>query len=327
VHHALRARRGVVRSSPNAPSGGREDDSCIDCAALLTNLLMSWLRRLERKLQPWAIPNLTQLLIAGMVVVYIVSIVNPALSDLIELRPRAVLKGEVWRLLTFLFLPGFGAGFDPISILFFVMYLMFLHLMGSALESTWGSLRFNLFVLISYLASIAATILVGAVMNEDESAATNLFLYTSIFLAFAWLFPDFQILLFFFLPVKVKWIALITVLVMGYTFLVGLATFFQGGWLTCVLILAANLNLSLFLGREVAERIRNSNKRLLRRFGEMNQKPTARHVCIVCGASDLTHPDRDFRYCTECRGTPAYCNQHLAGHKHLESIAAQLEKK
>lgn len=287
---------------------------------------MSWLRRLERNLQPWALPNLTQLLIGGMVVVYILSIFNPALNELIDLRPKAVLQGEVWRLFTFLFMPGFGAGFDPISMLFFVMYLMFLHLMGTALEATWGSLRYNLFVLISYLASIGAAVLVGAVMNDDESA-TNLFLYTSIFLAFAWLYPDFQILLFFFLPVKVKWLALITVLVMGYSFLVGLAYFFDGGWLTCVLILAANLNLSLFIGREVAERIRNSNKRLLRRFGEMNQKPTARHACIVCGATDLTHPDREFRYCTQCQGTPAYCNEHLAGHKHLESIAAQLEKK
>jgi hypothetical protein len=285
---------------------------------------MSWLRRLERKLQPLTIPNLTVILIAGMVAVYLVSVVNPAIGDLLVLRPKLVLEGQVWRLLTFLFIPGIGGGLDPISILFFVLYLMFLHLMGSALESTWGTFRYNVFVLISYLASIGASTLVGAVMGDmgADATATNLFLYESIFLAFAWLFPDFEILLFFFLPVKVKWLGLLTVVVLFFQFLSGLSTFTQGGWLTCVLVLAANLNLSLFLGRDVANHLRRRNARMLRRFVDASQKPAARHTCIVCGATDMSHPEREFRYCTDCQGTPAYCDQHLAGHQHLTTVTS-----
>jgi hypothetical protein len=159
-------------------------------------------------------------------------------------------------------------------------------------------------------------------MNDDAAVATNLFLYESLFLAFAWLFPDFEILLFFFLPVKVKWLGLLTVVVMVYQFLTGLATFMDGGWLTCVLMLAANLNLSLFIGRDVANYLANRNKRMLRKFAETSQRPAARHTCIVCGATDMSQPEREFRYCTQCQGTPAYCDQHLAGHQHLTTVAS-----
>src|SRR4051812_15957565 len=153
------------------------------CADEESGFLMNWLRRLERKLQPWAIPNLTVILIAGMVMAYLLSLLDPNIGEALVLKPKAVLRGEVWRLFTFLIVPGVGRGVDPVSIMFFVMYLMFLHLMGSALESTWGTLRYNIFVLISYLASIGGTVLVGA-FKGDDAAATNLFLYESIFLAF-----------------------------------------------------------------------------------------------------------------------------------------------
>jgi hypothetical protein len=283
---------------------------------------MSWLRRLERQLQPLAIPNLTILLIAGMAVAYVLSNFNPQIGELMEFRPKAVLRGEVWRLITFLFTPGIGGGLNPLSLLLFAMYLMFLHLMGSALEGTWGAFRYNVFIGIAYLANIAASVLASAVIGQDiapgeELAGTNIFLYESIFLAFAWLFPDFEILLFLILPVKVKWLGLLAVVQLTIQFLAGLATFTQGGWLDCVLILASVVNVFIFLGHDIASHLRYRNKRMLRRFTETNQRPTARHTCIVCGATDLTHPDREFRYCTQCHGTPAYCDQHLAGHQHL----------
>lgn len=287
---------------------------------------MSWLRRLERQLQPLAIPNLTIVLIVGMTAAYLVSVFNPEIGALMEFRPKAVLQGEIWRLVTFLFIPGIGGGINPVSLLFFVLYMMFLHLMGSALESTWGTVRYNVFVWISYLSSIFASVLAGAVFGED-AAGTNLFLYESIFLAFAWLFPDFEIMLFFILPVKVKWLALLAVVQLSIQFLAGLATFTSTGWLDCVLILASTVNLSIFLGRDIANHLRNRNQRMLRSFSEANRKPTARHTCIVCGATDLTHPDREFRYCTQCQGTPAYCDQHLAGHQHLTAVATEASNK
>lgn len=282
---------------------------------------MSWLRRLERRLQPLAIPNLTMILIAGMVATFLGSLLNPQLAELLEFRPKAVLQGEIWRLFTFIVLPGTDVSPNPLSLLFFVFYLIILHLMGSALESTWGSFRFNVFVLIAYLASIGFSV-VAAVFVGDDAAGTNFFLYGSMFLAFAWLFPDFEIMLFFFLPVKVKWLGLLNVVILAFTFASGLVTFNNGGWLTCVLVLASTVNVSIFLGRDIANYLRNRNRRMLRKFENMGQKPAARHTCIVCGATDLSHPERQFRYCTQCQGTPAYCDQHLAGHQHLTAVTS-----
>ena len=276
---------------------------------------MNWLRQLERWLEPVAIPNLTQILIAGMVATALVGVAEPRIGQLLELIPDRVVRGEVWRLFTFLFTPGVGIGTDPVGILFFAMYLMFLHTMGSALEATWGTARYNLFVLLSWAASLFSAVL-GGLLLGGAVPGSNLYLYSSIFLAFAWLFPDYEILLFLVLPVKVKWLALLAVIATAGRFATALGTFTQGGWLTCVLILAAHANLVLFLGPDIVARLRHRPRRgqLRSRFGE---RTVARHTCVVCGATNLTHPDRDFRYCPRCRGTPAYCNEHLAGHEHL----------
>jgi hypothetical protein len=288
---------------------------------------MSWLRRLERQLQPLAIPNLTTILVVAMAVVYLVSLFREDLGGTFEFRPSAVLKGEVWRVFTFLVQPATHVGVNPWNLFVFIIFLSATHLMGSALEATWGTVRYNVFVFISYVSSIGAGVLAGAVIG-DNAAGTNLFLYTSIYLAFAWLYPDFEFMLYWLFPVKVKWLGLLAAAMMMYQFMMGLATFGNGGWLTCTLILTSTINLSLFIGPEIATFLLRRNRQMLRRFGDMNQhQPLVRHTCIVCGATDLTHPDRQFRYCTQCQGTPAYCDQHLAGHQHLTAVATEASNK
>lgn len=273
---------------------------------------MSWLRRLERRLQPFAIPNLTQFLIAGQVAVFFTSLIKPEMQEAMLLKPSAVWEGEWLRLILFPFIPSF-------SLIFWIFELMLLHLMGNALEATWGRLRYNLFFFIGYFSAIGFAALLGF-FAPDDIVAENMFLYGSIFLAFAYLFPDFEMLLFFILPVKVKWLALLMLIGYAVTFLGGLATFQLGGWLICVMILASNLNLLLFFGRDMVQRLQSRNRRMLRRFQDISRAKTARHTCAVCGATDLTNPERDFRYCTQCEGTPAYCDQHLAGHQHREKV-------
>jgi len=276
---------------------------------------MSWLRRLERQLQPYAIPNLTQILVAGQVLVFVVSLVKPEIIEAMWLRPKSVIEGEWWRLLAFPFIPS-------LSLIFWIFQVIFMLLMGAALDAHWGSLRYNLFFLTGYLSSIALACLLGF-FAPDGAVATNEFLYTSIFLAFAYLYPDFEILVLFILPVKVKWLALLTLIGYFITLLAGLATFASGGWLLCAMVLASNLNLLLFFGRDIAQRLRSRNLRMLRRFEQLSQANKVRHVCAVCGATDLSNPEREFRYCTECDGTPAYCDLHLAGHKHRVSISSE----
>ena len=271
---------------------------------------MSGWRKFERRLRPFAIPNLTWILIVGQVVAFILGMAKEGFADAITLKPHAVAAGEWWRLFTFIVDPTTR---NP---LFLLCGLMFLNLIGTALEAHLGTVRYNLFILISYLSTIA----VAALRGNDAPAdfvVTNGFIYGSLFLGFAWLYPEFEILVMFILPVKVKWLALITVLFFVFDFSNALSTFAQGGWRECFVILAANLNLLIFFGRDFYLRLRSGQTRMVRQVQQIQEARKPRHVCVICGANNLTHPQCDFRYCPQCAGTPAYCEEHLRGHEHI----------
>ena len=142
---------------------------------------MHWLDRLERKFGRWAIPNLTQILVVGQVLVYLAIQVRPDIAGRIALIPQQVLHGEVWRLFTLMFYPPLS------SPLWAVLFWYFFHFLGTALESTWGPFRYNTYLAVGYIATVAAAFV------SPETPASNGFLYTSVFLAFATLYPDYQI--------------------------------------------------------------------------------------------------------------------------------------
>lgn len=156
---------------------------------------MKWFQKLERKFGRYAIRDLILYIVILNAVVFVISFLVPQ-SDLhskFALIPAKVLQGEVWRLVTFLFLPTTNS---PIGIIF-TLYLYYL--IGTNLENQWGSFRFNLYYLIGVLSTIAAAFI-------GFSPVTAEHLNLSLFLAFAHLFPNFELLLFFFIPVKVKYI-------------------------------------------------------------------------------------------------------------------------
>src|SRR5438105_6602401 len=168
---------------------------------------MSLLDYLERKFGRFAVPQVTAGMIACQVVVFLAGFVldrpgrEPIASQLVFI-PERVLQGEVWRLLTFLVMPPFPSvvSFTNLVFAFFFWYLFYL--MGTALERTWGTFRYNVYLLLGYVATVGlAFILPGA-------PATNAYLQGSVFLAFAYLYPDFEMYLFFILPVKITWLAL-----------------------------------------------------------------------------------------------------------------------
>jgi ribosomal protein L37AE/L43A len=258
---------------------------------------MTPLKRIERKLSRFAIPDLTTYLVAGQGLALLLSLVVPGLVDHLLLIPQAVLEGQWWRLLTFLFTPPFT---HPILALFVLYFLWF---MGGSLEAQWGAFRYNLYVLIGYIVTLAAAFVF------PYGPATNAYITGSIFLAFAWLYPEFQILLFLILPVKVKWLALLTWLGFGYQLIFG-------GWATRLLILASIANFLLFFGRDLFHRARYGHRQLKRHATLVADRDKALHVCTVCGITDKTHPTMDFRYCSKCEPPVAYCAEHLRAHEH-----------
>lgn len=191
----------------------------------------AWAERLERRFGSWSIPNLATY-IAGMnAAVWALSMLNPEFPRLLALEPAAVRSGELWRLFTFLFIPPQSIG--PL-LMFFWITLLFTY--ARALESRWGEFHFNVYYALGGLSTIAASLYLG-------HGLSNVSLNTSLFLAFAALYPDFEILLFFILPVKVRWLAWFAWTGMAWAFWVG-------GFSSRVALGAGVLNYLAFFGPE-----------------------------------------------------------------------------
>jgi len=169
---------------------------------------MRWLDRLERRWGAWTIPQFPLFIVAANAAIYFLAQIEPAFYDRLLLDP-AVRAGQWWRLLTFSFVP------PSMNILFMAFWLYLLYIYSQALETAWGEFRFCFF----YAVGVAATILASLAFNVP--LFSNLPLYIVIFLAFATLFPDFELLLFFILPVKIKYLAWLTWLWVGWGFIAG----------------------------------------------------------------------------------------------------------
>lgn len=259
---------------------------------------MSWLDRLEKVWRPFAIPNVTLYLILGQVLCYVLNLTQPQILDNIALYPDRVLAGEVWRLVTFVFAP-------PVTNALFAFFAWYLfYMMGGALESRWGTARYNLFLLIGYLFTV------GVAFLNPYLPASTLFLGGSVFLAFAYLYPDFQLLLFFILPVRVKWLALIT-------WIVYFLRFAFDTWQTRFLILAAVGNFLLFFARDILMTMRARRFQMETKFQQIKQENEPIHRCVVCGVTDKSDPRMEFRYCSKCAGSLCYCADHIRDHEHV----------
>ena len=256
------------------------------------------LRWLERHFGRFAIRNLTLYLVGGQAIFFFVGSAQPEVLEELVLIPQKVIEGEWWRLFVFLFMP------PTMSLIFLFFALYLLYLFGNALENEWGTFRYNLYVLIAYVATIAT------VWVDPTRAATNVYITGSIFLAFAFLFPDFVLYLFFILPVKVKWLALLTWLMYGWSFITA------NNWLTRLLVLAAVSNFLLFFGRELVDMARRSGRRMKQQSVQLVDQGKPFHRCAACGKTDKSDPEMHFRYCPKCTGSPGYCSDHIFDHEH-----------
>ena len=283
---------------------------------------MSLLSRLNSKFGRYAVPNVTLFLIAGQVLVYVAekmaNMEGRSVLQHIRFDTAAVLRGEVWRLITFLFDP-------PLThIVFAFFFWYFFYLMGTALEANWGTFRYNVFLGIGYLASIASAFLVAWQVGPQAGWASNGFLYGTVFLAFARLYPDFTIFIFFILPVKIKWLARLQWA--GYA----IAFIFGGDWMSKALIAASVLNFFLFFGRDVWRDMKQGHRRMKHQARTLRAPPRIVHKCRVCGLTSDDAPQSQFRYCSRCEDEACYCPEHLHNHEHVvkerSEVAAQRSK-
>ena len=257
---------------------------------------MGLLDKLERKYKRYAIPNVTTGIIIGQAFLYLFAYSGQMDLSRAYLVPRLVIAGEWWRLFTFPFIP-------PSASLFFIFFALYaFYLMGGALESHWGAFRYNVFLLTGYFATVAVSFL------TPYQPASNVFIGGSVFLAFAALYPDFQFYVFFIIPVKVKWLALLAWA--GYVF-----SFISGDWSTRLLIAASISNYFMFFGSDILWKMKTGKRKMEEKAKTISGAGEAFHRCASCGKTDVTHPSMDFRYCQDCGGL-GYCSEHINDHSH-----------
>jgi hypothetical protein len=271
---------------------------------------MSLLSRLESKFRRFAIPNLTVILIAGQILMFVASSAPAGMEQApavhaIKLQPEKVMQGEVWRLVTYLFDP-------PAKNLIFAFFGWYLfYLFGTTLESVWGTFRYNVYLLSGYLSSLAMTFVGWFALGTTGESATNLFLYGTVFLAFARLYPEFVLYIFFVLPVKIRWLAMLQWFVYGVTLVAG------PGWLTRLMVLAAVFNYLLFFGVEIWQNAKHGHRRMQFRARSLRRPSKIIHKCHVCGRNSDAEPLVQFRYCSRCEGDLCYCPDHVQNHQHV----------
>ncbi|NLD45779.1 MAG: rhomboid family intramembrane serine protease [Clostridiaceae bacterium] len=270
---------------------------------------MSLLDKLERKFHKFAIKGLMLHIVILNMTVYMIHLLKPEVFNFLYLDPGLIMKGQVWRLLTYIFIPPV-LGIE--NIIWIVFVLSFYYTIGMSLEREWGSFRFNLFYLVGMLGTTAASFILNHFFGGTLATAT--YLNMSLFLAFARIFPDYEILLFFFIPVKVKYMAWLAWFFFGLTVLVPLVPLTYK-----VAVVVAILNYFLFFGRDIVLNTRGRGSSVYRKTKYKMNLPRKdyRNKCTVCGVTDKDNPQMEFRYCSGCEGDYEYCMEHLRNHEHV----------
>ena len=252
---------------------------------------MTLLDKLERRIGFIAVPGLTRIIVTFNALVFGLVLMNPGFEAYLSLDPARIMRGEVWRLVTYIFVPQVR------HFLWVAMALWFLWFVGDGVERAWGAFRLTLFYIVGMIGTTIAAFFFGANFS-------NALLNSTIFFAFARFYPDEVIYVLFILPVKIKWLAWISAAILMFGFLTGTNDYRMA-------MLAAMSNYFIFFGPELFQQIRHrkdvSERR--KRF-EVQTRSDAEplHKCAVCGQTEITNPDLEFRV---SRDGEEYCVPHL----------------
>ncbi|WP_105619163.1 rhomboid family intramembrane serine protease [Vallitalea okinawensis] len=268
---------------------------------------MNFLDKLERKYgRRFGIKNLMLYVVLINFAFYFFDAMNLPVYSMMTLVPGRVLSGEIWRLVTFIFIP-------PNTSMLFIAFVLYLYYMiGSTLENVWGVFKFNLFYLIGILGTILGAFLVYGITGVNV-AATAYYINLSLFLAFAALFPNYELRLFFILPVKMKWLAYLDLAFLLFNFI-------TGGLGTKIFIVVSLLNILLFFSNNIFTKAKQKKrkKKYQAAFESKVIDNVSFHKCTICGVTEKDNPNMQFRYCSKCNGTYEYCMDHLQDHEHIQ---------
>ncbi len=281
----------------------------------------------ERKFGKYAIKNLSFVLVICYAVGYLIQMMAPSVLFYLTLNPYAIVHGQVWRLFTWILIPPSNQ-----NIFFTLIMLYFYCSIGTSLERTWGTYKYNVYIFEGMLFTILGSFLlmgyhylfhadsIATVGAEYFFMITSIYFSTyyinmSIFLGFAATFPDAQVLLMFIIPVKVKWLGVVYAVMLVFEFI-------QMGVDGRFAIAASLLNFIIFF--LTSRNMMHLNPKQIHRRQEFKREVKrssgiTKHKCAICGRTEVDSPNMQFRFCSKCDGNYEYCEEHLYTHTHVKS--------
>jgi len=273
--------------------------------------LEKFLNKMERSIGRHPIRHLMRYICALYIFGLILHYTNPEFyQNYLSLDPSAIIHGQIWRIFTFLI----EAPDTNVFLFIFVVYLYYM--IGETLENTWGSFKFNVYyftgVIFTILGSFLAYFISGNVYVMD-----TYYLNMSLFLAFAFIYPDTELLFMFLIPVKIKWLAYID---MAYFAFIIITAPDMGTRISAAL---AVMNFVIFFfGFMRKKKISPAQFKRQQAYAKAVKKPQnssiSKHRCAVCGRTSESNPELEFRFCSKCNGNYEYCQDHLFTHEHIK---------
>lgn len=274
---------------------------------------MKFINRFCMKHPNFGVRNIMLYITIGNVAFWILSMIAPGMMRYFTFAPERILHGEIWRLFTFIIYPPTT---DWLAFIAFYFY----YWIGSTLERYWGTGEFNCYLLIGWglivLYGFLVYIITGVGYTYGGECIEYLFL--SLFFSFASLFPDTRVLLFFVIPIKMKWLALVDAI-----FFVAAVINYPFPWRLVPLI--AVVNYLIFFMPDILRMIRGTKtsattvnfRKESEKIRREQRAELYKHKCCVCGRTDTDYPNLEFRYCSRCAGYRCFCADHINNHVHF----------
>lgn len=230
---------------------------------------------------------------------FLLSLANPRFFEVMCLDPAMVLQGEWWRLITCLAaVPATNPG---AGILFYALFLYAFWLMGTLMESHWGPVWYNVYLWISYLSILVIAFVTGIPQYHVAAIMEN-----TVLLAFGFVYADFTFMIYLIIPVKAKYIALLS-----WVF-IALRTY-SGDWTA----LGSVVNFFIFFGRQILFGAKYGRYKMASQAKTILSRNRNVHKCAVCGVTDQDDSQMEFRYCSKCSQERCYCMDHILNHEHV----------
>ena len=285
--------------------------------------LSRWLSRFSYNHPNLSVEGLIRYIVAGNFLVFLLDLFTHGMSTAyLTFVPAYIFRGQVWRLITFIFVP---MSFSPLN---FVLATVFAYFMGVRLEGAWGAARFTIYYGLGVLLNILVGLLLPVInpMYLNTVTANMSYLHLAMFFAYATLYPDLQVLFMFLIPIRIKWLALLDAALFVYGILSYLS---YGRFAMALLPIIAIFNYFIFfwddlmdyIGRGTARAVHQRSAQTInfkKAQKELRERRGYLHKCAVCGVTDQDDPNMEFRYCSKCSGYYCYCANHINNHTHVQ---------